>query len=374
MIKSIAIYPHHIDIDYLNKIDFTLKLADMYGFDEIFTTVHLPEYSLSQQLDCFDAIVDKARKYGFDITVDIGGHFLSEVLENKEYIDKLKTAEKCFVRLDYGFDMNQVRELHNKIGNKGFVVNASIYRKEEIQKTVQDLKTLDEKLEIRACHNFYVREQTGLDEVTALRQDSYFEDLNIPVCYCIPLYSHPRAPLYKGLCTLEKHRNKSINEVLADLIINQKAEYIMLADEWPTEQEFKEFGETYDVLNMPLNEEEVIGIRLFDTASSEERNIVLKTHVFRYDSPEGFLRSQSSRQMAEVASSIKAFNTITRNRGLITIDNEKYQRYSGELQVVMCDAESDERVNVVGIIKDSNDLLKLKRFREGIKYKFTEVD
>ena len=65
MIKSIAIYPHHIDIDYLNKIDFTLKLADMYGFDEIFTTVHLPEYSLSQQLDCFDAIVDKARKYGF---------------------------------------------------------------------------------------------------------------------------------------------------------------------------------------------------------------------------------------------------------------------------------------------------------------------
>ena len=73
MIKSIAISPHHIDIDYLNKIDFTLKLADMYGFDEIFTTVHLPEYSLSQQLDCFDAIVDKARKYGFDITVDIGG-------------------------------------------------------------------------------------------------------------------------------------------------------------------------------------------------------------------------------------------------------------------------------------------------------------
>ena len=253
------------------------------------------------------------------------------------------------------------------------MVNASIYRKDEVSEVINNLRSLDEKLEIRACHNFYVRNETGIDETTAIRQDSYFKEYDMPVCYCIPSYSNPRGPLFEGLCTLEKHRHKTISEVLTDLIINYDVQYVMMADEWLSEDEFREFEETYEELSRPLNDEEEIHVKLDETVSQQEKNIVLnKAHVFRYDSPYDFLRSQSSRQMAELASVIRPGNTGKRVKGAITIDNERYRRYSGELQVVMTETESDDRVNVVGVVSNNKDLFKLRRFREGIRYRFIE--
>ena len=373
MIKSFSMYPHEINDEYIKKIDTTLELAYRYGFDEVFTSIHLPEYSLLQQLECLNIIAERAEKYHFDITVDIGGHYIPEVLGNEKYLSMLKSADVDFIRLDYGFDKNQVGELYKKINNRGFVVNASIYRKDEVSEVINNLKSLDEKLEIRACHNFYVRNETGIDETTAIRQDSYFKEYDMPVCYCIPSYSNPRGPLFEGLCTLEKHRHKTISEVLTDLVINYDVQYVMMADEWLSEDEFREFEETYEELSRPLNDEEEIHVKLDETVSRQEKNIVLnKAHVFRYDSPYDFLRSQSSRQMAELASVIRPGNTGKRAKGAITIDNERYRRYSGELQVVMTETESDDRVNVVGVVSNNKDLLKLRRFREGIRYRFVE--
>ena len=77
--------------------------------------------------------------------------------------------------------------------------------------------------------------------------------------------------------------------------------------------------------------------------------------------------------MAEFASVIKQNNTLERKAGDITIDNEFYKRYSGELQVVTQDSLADERVNVVAKLADKKDLIKLLRFREGITYHFNEV-
>ena len=373
MIKSFSMYPHEINDEYIKKIDTTLELAYRYGFDEVFTSIHLPEYSLLQQLECLNIIAARAEKYHFYITVDIGGHYIPEVLGNEKYLSMLKSADVDFIRLDYGFDKNQVGELYKKINNRGFVVNASIYRKDEVSEVINNLKSLDEKLEIRACHNFYVRNETGIDETTAIRQDSYFKEYDMPVCYCIPSYSNPRGPLFEGLCTLEKHRHKTISEVLTDLVINYDVQYVMMADEWLSEDEFREFEETYEELSRPLNDEEEIHVKLDETVSRQEKNIVLnKAHVFRYDSPYDFLRSQSSRQMAELASVIRPGNTGKRAKGAITIDNERYRRYSGELQVVMTETESDDRVNVVGVVSNNKDLLKLRRFREGIRYRFVE--
>ena len=373
MIKSFSMYPHEINDEYIKKIDTTLELAYRYGFDEVFTSIHLPEYSLLQQLECLNIIAARAEKYHFYITVDIGGHYIPEVLGNEKYLSMLKSADVDFIRLDYGFDKNQVGELYKKINNRGFVVNASIYRKDEVSEVINNLKSLDEKLEIRACHNFYVRNETGIDETTAIRQDSYFKEYDMPVCYCIPSYSNPRGPLFEGLCTLEKHRHKTISEVLTDLVINYDVQYVMMADEWLSEDEFREFEETYEELSRPLNDEEEIHVKLDETVSRQEKNIVLnKAHVFRYDSPYDFLRSQSSRQMAELASVIRPGNTGKRAKGAITIDNERYRRYSGELQVVMTETESDDRVNVVGVVSNNRDLLKLRRFREGIRYRFIE--
>ena len=53
----------------------------------------------------------------------------------------------------------------------------------------------------------------------------------------------------------------------------------------------------------------------------------------------------------------------------MTIDNENYVRYSGELQVVLEDMPADERVNCIGRIQEK-DMWKFEYFRKGYDYCF----
>ena len=374
MIRCVAIYPHPMSEEYAEKVRKTIGLAVRYGFTEVFTTIHLPEYSLDQQLDAFEMIAGYAKEKGLGVIVDIGGPFFDRILNNEKDLLRMKSIPFDFVRLDYGYDAKQIQRLYEKLDLSGFILNASMFGKEEIVRQVNVLKQIDLKMEIRACHNFYPREGTGLDGAFAIRQDSYFRDLGIPVCYCIPTHSNPRGPLYEGLCTLEKHRNASLREVLCDLYLDHDIGALMMSDEWLNEEEFKETDRTLSLLSEPLDETVQIGVLLAKTITDEEKEIVLQEHVFRYDSGPAILRSRSSRQMAEYASVIEKNDSVEREAGAITIDNSLYKRYSGELQVMLKKQDADERVNVVGRVKDPDDLIRLARFREGIRYIFTEEE
>ena len=46
-------------------------------------------------------------------------------------------------------------------------------------------------------------------------------------------------------------------------------------------------------------------------------------------------------------------NCIKRIRGVITMDNETYGRYSGELQIIRADLKADSRVNVIGRVSEN---------------------
>ena len=372
MIKCVAIYPHEITPEYTEQVKESIELAVKYGFNEIFTTVHLPEYSLNTQLETLYIISNYAKKHNLEVTVDIGGHFIDEVLRDDQILNKFKQIKFDFVRLDYGYDINQAESLYNELDFKGFVINASIYNEKEIDSIVKSLKKINKDVEIRACHNYYVRNESGLDSTFALKQDSYLSKYNIPIYYCVPTHSNPRGPLHEGLCTVEAHRNKLIPEILTDLYLNYNLSAFMMADEWLSEKEYIQVQKTLDYLTMPLKPVEKIKICFMESVTKQEREIVLKKHKFRCDSSFSYLRSQSSRQMAEFADSIKKNITTNRKAGYITVDNELYKRYSGEMQVVLSDSIVDERVNVVARIIDTYDLIKLARFREGIEYIFEE--
>ena len=373
MIKCFAIYPHHISEEYIKKVKKTIDLAVKYKFNEVFTSIHLPEYSLEEQLESFKIIGSYAKLNNLEVTVDIGGHFIDEVLSDEEALFILKNIPFDFVRLDYGYSIEQCKSLYDKLNFKGFVINASIYNEQEVDNQVKNLKEIDNNIKIRACHNYYVRQESGLEETFAIKQDSYFTKYDIPIYYCVPTYSNPRGPLCDGLCTIERHRHKTIADIITDLYINYGLKAFMMADEWLSEDEFKQVEEILDKLTSPLNKIEDIEVKFMNNVSEEEKNIVLKKHEFRYDSSSYFLRSQSSRQMAEFAHKIKKNRLEKRVVGSITIDNELYKRYSGELQVVIKECNGDEKVNVVAKVCNRDDIVKLLRFREGIIYNFVEA-
>lgn len=58
-----------------------------------------------------------------------------------------------------------------------------------------------------------------------------------------------------------------------------------------------------------------------------------------------------------------------RQRGSVTIDNEKYLRYMGEMQILKVDLPSDERVNVIAKVVDE-DLFLLDYMKGGDKMNF----
>ena len=73
-----------------------------------------------------------------------------------------------------------------------------------------------------------------------------------------------------------------------------------------------------------------------------------QTFTIRSDSPKGLKRLAESRGYAAAGEKIKPDNCIYRKRGSIVMDNERYQRYSGEIMIPIDDYPQDDRVNVIG--------------------------
>lgn len=359
--RSIAVYPvAHLTDEITVQWATYIYRARLHGFNEVFSTMHLPELTLKQQIESIVPIARLAAKHGMEFTVDIGGPFINEILADKQLQELITKVKIDLIRLDYGYTHKQVRELFELLDIKGFVINASMYDREEMEKEIAFFRSL-ENCELRTCHNFYPRCESGLSQDFALMQNSFIEPHGLVIYYCIPSHTHPRGPLCDGLPSVEYHRYMDITAVTLDLINTYHASGIMLADELFSEEELQHCEA---VLN-----NEPIDIRV-ETEPAFEK-LVLRDHVFRYDSNDCALRSRSSRQMAEFASKVEPFNCVERQPGDITVDNENYKRYSGEVQVVMMPLEADERVNVVGHI-DPDELFKLQFYRKGYKYRFVK--
>ncbi len=361
MNKSISIFPENNIKDYQGKWQDYIKLASKYHFTEVFSTLHLPELTLENQIAALLVISKLAKQYKMELTVDIGGPYLKKLLENENLLMEVKKCQIDYVRLDYGYKQEDVIKLYQNLNLKGFMINASMYNKNQIKEKMDFFNSLSD-IKIKACHNFYPREETALDKDFALRQDEMLKEYNIPIYYFIPSLENPRGPVFKGLPTIEKHRYSDIVLTTLELLYLYKTESFMFSDEFYSEESFKLFD---DITN-----KKEIEIRV-DVFKEEYEKIILKTHEFRYDSNSHFLRSRSSREMSQYASVVETDNTINRAKGSITIDNKLYGRYSGEMQVVLEDSLKDERVNVVGKVHQ-RDLEKLLYYNYGYRYKFVK--
>ena len=375
MNKIIAIYPN-LEKDYLNKCEEYIKLAKQYNFNEVFTSLHLPEVQLDIQVDFLYSLANIVKKYDMKLIADIGGNSIKQIINDNKLLDKLSLVD--YFRLDYGYDHQDIKYIHDYLNNEGFIINASIYNAEESKREVVFIRSLNALL--RACHNFYPRVESGLDEQLVLIQKKIFNSLNVPIYYCVPSSTNPRGPIYKGLPTIEQHRFLDVKQVLSQLLYKYNADGILLGDNFYSEDELAKCNNIEEIKyeiddvkipkysNIAINEE--IHIHTFSDLYDD---IIFQNHVFRYDSNNKFLRSKSSRTMAEFSKAIEPFNCIERKAGYITIDNKLYERYSGELQVVLADSPLDSRINVVGYIEEC-DKEKLLQFRNNYSYTFIKQE
>lgn len=98
----------------------------------------------------------------------------------------------------------------------------------------------------------------------------------------------------------------------------------------------------------------------------------MENHRIRFDSGLFQWRISTYRSMASIGNlDIKPLNVIERELGHITIDNNLYNRYTGEIHILKDNLPASNKVNVIAKIIDE-DLWKIKYLHESQIIKLVE--
>ncbi|MCF6459853.1 MupG family TIM beta-alpha barrel fold protein [Clostridium sp. Cult3] len=332
-----------IDIEEILKY---IEEAHHMGIDLLFTSAHIPEVGESFE-DDFERILNLCNELGITTIVDISKDYFESLDLNRYKID--------YIRLDFGFTLEEAA-LMTKEQGYGISVNATTFDEEQIEEFIKYGGRLDK---INACHNFYPRRDTGISEELFIEKNRIFKEYGIKTMAFIPTNYKRRGPVYEGLPTLEEHRD--MNPIVsAQHLLMLGVDFIVVGDAMASIDELQ-------VLSSIEEDVTLLPVELKDNISEVELSLLRQVHTNRVDPGEYAIRSQESRLIKEGIIPPNN-NNIMRKKYSITIDNEGYNRYEGELQILKKDLNADPRVNIVADGYEARILIEL--LQPGEKFKF----
>lgn len=352
---GISLYLNDLDESVLNEyMDHASKL----GYSLVFTSLHIPEFSLKEQLIFLKNISDYLKSKNMGLVVDIRGSILKEINGNQELKNIFQEIEIKALRIDFELD-DLVLDITKDLGLKEVFVNASTFKEHMIDEIFK--KTQERGLVLKACHNFYPRPETGISKEFFDKQNELFKSRGIETAAFLQSLHKPRGPIYLGLPTLETHRTESFSYASCQLVCDQNLDMLIIGDLMASDSELEDLA----LINSSIL---TLKAELIDDNYREK--LVGKDHKIRYDSGLYQVRLDGFRSMAVLGDmSIEPKNTLSRENGTITLDNKLYGRYAGEVQIVTKDLAADEKVNVIGYV-DQDDIAKLTYLRLFEKVRF----
>ncbi len=327
------------NLEYLEK-------ASELGIKEVFTSLHIPEAD-SNVYNEAEEILLRAKQLGMAVTADISKHYIDRI--------DIKKYDLYALRLDFGFAVEEIAKLSKELPFR-IQLNASTVSDKYLDDLIQngaELKNME------VCHNYYPRNDTGMAYGLFIERNRCFIDHGMKIAAFIPLQRQRRGPLHEGLPTLECHR--ALRPVIsAQHLLHSGIDTVYAGDAFATEEELKSIaGIKKNVYTIP--------IRLFNP-SEEEMQVLSGVHTNRMDPGEYVLRSQEARLKKQ--GKILQHNTVQRKKYSVTIDNEGYLRYEGELQILKRELQSDYRVNVAGDASEAELLIEMIKPGEAFEFVF----
>lgn len=270
------------------------------------------------------------RENGFRVIADVSVKTLAQ-FGCKDLPALARELGLWALRIDYGFSPEEIGDMAARMP---IVVNASTV-------SAEDARVIAARGgEVYAMHNFYPRPETGLDEEQLLEATRALQAAGLKVLAFVPGDLQKRGPVYEGLPTLEAHRNYLPSAGFVELCQKFGMDGVFIGDPGLrlAEQERIDLYCREGVISVP--------------AALDERWSHLYDQVFtcRADSPRWMVRFQESRIYSCQGQIVTPANCVPRTRGSITVDNETYGRYSGEVQLLRQDHPADSRVNVIGTV------------------------
>ena len=329
---------------YISGFDDSFRIDE--NCDIYFTSFHIEEEFDDEYKDKAIKLINLLKRHNKKIIVDISIKGLNN-LGFKDIKEFVNDFDIDYIRLDYGFDNDEIIEISRYCN---IAINASTF----------DLSLLDKlNNSVIAIHNFYPRKDTGLDIAFFNERNRILKENNIEIAAFITGDELLREPVYEGLPTLEENRDKL--PYIQYLSIIKEVDLVIVGDMGLSDYQKQ-------LINIYENDSVVAIPAILDEEYSYLYDIDLSGRI---DSPKWLIRIKESREYASAGKIIEASNCIERNRGSITIDNKNYLRYSGEIQIMKKDFIKDDRVNVIGRIKDEY-LEELDYIEAGNRFRFVK--
>ncbi|MFS0785055.1 MupG family TIM beta-alpha barrel fold protein [Shouchella sp. 1P09AA] len=329
----------HVPIE--EQIPYLEKLYE-YGFRTLFTSLHIPEDDVSLYADRLKQLGAFSKQKGIKLVCDVSPQSMDHLNLSWSEAGTLTDWGVTGLRIDYGIDAETVAHLAMSFD---VVLNASTIKPLDL-KTFEDVGVPLKHVE--AWHNFYPRPETGLGREVLKEMTEILRQAGVTSMAFIP-GDKKRGPLYEGLPTLEEHRSWSPFAAWLDFYQQKTVETVLVGDPELGEQSLRQFQLFF--------EKRVILLRAkaFQPSPPE-----IVEHGNRPDEARDVIRSVQSRGMAKKNQMyIEPSHTVARPIGSVTIDNERYGRYQGEIQLTKQNLSADHRVNVLGrIIAEDRPLLQ----------------
>ncbi|MGB6406333.1 MAG: MupG family TIM beta-alpha barrel fold protein [Planococcus donghaensis] len=326
-----------------------IERVSKIGFTSIFTSLHIPEDNPNLHKERLQQLGNWAQQFKMELVADIAPQSLAHLGFDWHNAEGLLDWGVTGLRIDYGVDDKIIANLSRKMK---IALNASTLTKEGL---VALMESGLQKDSVEMWHNFYPRPETGLDSIEFVKTNLWLKSEGLTVMAFIPGDEMLRGPLYKGLPTLEEHRDAAPFEAYLYLRANGAVDKVLVGDIALSEKSLKQFE---------MFGQGIISLRAKNFVQVDE----MPVQTNRWDAARDCIRSVESRQYGLIGTHLlKPENTIFRSKGSITVDNERYGRYRGELQIVKRDLPADDKVNVIGkVIED--DLALLAYIKGGVKF------
>ena len=313
-----------------------------------FTSLHIPEESVNDYAAEVKKLFDLCKSCGISLIADIGPRTL-EKLGYESFAD-LKQTSISHLRVDYGFSYQQIIDLSQDFN---IAFNASTL----LEKDILELQKLGADFtRFSACHNFYPKPLTGLSLKKTRVINENLRRMGITTMAFVPGDGELRGPLGMGLPTIEEHRGGDVLLSSLQLVKDCLTDIVLVGDIDISEKAWKQISELqqgYVSLKAEVNPN-------YDFIKDS-------IHHDRPDSSDYVIRSQESRTYASQGKRFTAEEVRLRSKGSISIGNEGYLRYSGELEIARRDLEPESKVNVIGQV-DADSLPYLDYITDGMGF------
>ncbi|WP_214893481.1 MupG family TIM beta-alpha barrel fold protein [Exiguobacterium sp. H66] len=330
--KGLAIY---LSEPLTDEAKDNIRQMRTIGFTSIFTSLHIPEDDPTLYTERLRDLGALARELEMELVADIAPSSLAALGKTWDDAASLIEWGVTGLRVDYGITPKQVADLSKQMI---VALNASTLTAEELAAMKAEGLVLEQ---VEAWHNFYPRPETGLDRDWFHDKNRWLREQGIRVQAFIPGDGQRRGPLHATLPTLEDHRRRS--PFACYLELQASVDRILIGDPGLLASTMKQFAAYQE------------GIIVLRATGQSDDPLLTRVQTNRLDPARDVIRSVESRSSGHPGNGWLEPATVSdRPVGSITIDNLKYGRYAGELQVTKRNLAADERVNVVGRVIEAD--------------------